>query len=544
MVWPSSQPLSGSATLQVRLSPEGFDPLRSDRELGLGAVVVIYARLSTPQQEGEGTSMDTQVDECLDFATKDGFSVDPANIFREQSTSVDFDRPLLNRLRSMILNRRVDVIYVHNPDRLVRDPLDLMIVMCECSVSGVDPRFVHVDFPDTPEVRLMAYITGYVAQRERLQIFERTYRRKRRTALERQRLPNGTGAGLFGYDYHKDTKTRTINEEEAAVVRRIFQWAVEGWTCYRIAFKLNEMNIPTKRGRRWHPRGIEWILLTEAYTGVQFFGQERYRKISEHKREVTDRPESKWILIKGFTPALISKTEFDTVGRRLAAPQAHHVNGERKYLLTGLVVCPSCGTGVTGTCLGAKYRYYRCRGTARTSTRDAICHEGYIPADLLEEVVWNALVDTIRDPSVLVADLQDHLTHGDGDLGAKMRELKREISDLRSQQRRLLELWQHDMVDQYLLETQLGPPKVRCDDKEQALRLLEDRQRQNDDAADVAARVEEYCRLISERIDSLDFDGKRAASAAFGVNVQATRRNLAIAVRVDPNVTTIEHTSA
>ena len=193
-------------------------------------------------------------------------------------------------------------------------------------------------------------------------------------------------------------------------------------------------------------------------------------------------------------------------------------------------------------CLGKKYRYYRCRGTAKTSTRDRICSEGYVPADLLEEVVWNALADTIRDPSVLVAELQDHLTDGDGDLGSKMSELKREISDLRSQQRRLLELWQHDMVDQEVLETQLGPVKALCDEKEELLRLLEAQQRQNDDAADVAARLQEYCRLISEQIDRLDFDGKRAALAAFGVTVQASRQTLVVTVHIDPNVSSIGHT--
>lgn len=301
--WPSSQALPGSLMPQTGSSDGSIDPGRSVGDLGRDPVVVIYARLSTSQQERNGTSMVTQVDECLAMVTKDGLRVHPDNILRDQWTSVDFDRPMMIRLRSMILNRSVDVIYVHTPDRLVRDPLELVIIMRECSAAGVQLRFVNAEFPDTPEGQLMAFVTGYASQRERLMILERTYRGKRRTASLHQRLPNGTGYGLLGYDYHKDTKTRTINEEEAAVVRRIFQWAVEGWTCYRIALKLNEMNIPTKRGRRWHPLGVKRTLLNEAYTGVQFFGRKRYEKVSEHRRVVTDRPESEWIRIEGFTPS-------------------------------------------------------------------------------------------------------------------------------------------------------------------------------------------------------------------------------------------------
>ena len=60
---------------------------------------------------------------------------------------------------------------------------------------------------------------GYAGYKERLAIAERTNRGKRQVARE-GRMPNGTGAGLYGYDYQNGTGTRLINAIEAA----LFSW--------------------------------------------------------------------------------------------------------------------------------------------------------------------------------------------------------------------------------------------------------------------------------------------------------------------------------
>lgn len=95
-----------------------------------------------------------------------------------------------------------------------------------------------------------------------------------------------------------------------------------------------------------------------------------------------------------------------------------------------------------------------------------------------------------------------------------------------------------------ILETQLGPVKALCDDKESTLRLLEKQQRQRDDVAEAAERISGYCERLAQTVDELDFDGQHALLAAFGVRVEATRDEVSITVVVDPNVTTIEHTLA
>lgn len=505
--------------------------------------VGVIARVSTDQQEREGTSLDTQIEECMRQAESDGEPVNHDYIYREQWTGADISRPVLTLLRQAVQNGEIRVVYAYSPDRLSRDPLHLLTLMEEFASAGVELRFVRGFTEDTPEGRLMMYIHGYVGQRERLDFMERTMRGKMQTA-RLGRMPNGTGAGLYGYDYDKINKVRWVNEKEAVVVRQVFQWRYEGWTTYRIALKLNEMGIPTKRGNKWHPLTVRRMLENPAYTGLHFYGQKRYRKVSGNKIEITDRPESEWVALNNFTPPLVSREIHQAVQKRLEVQQARTVDGERRYLLTGFGRCPTCGTKVAGTSLRRGYRYYRCRGTWKTSTRDAICKERYIPGDHLELVVWTAVVDAIRDPAVLVADLLEHLSTGDGGLGAKMDELRREIKDLKSEQRRLIELRQKDLVDLDILETQIGPVKALCDEKEEALLLLETQQQQNHDAEEAGRRVAQYCQAVSDKLDDLDLEGKRATLAAFGVKFEATRDKLSITVRIDPNCTTIARTSA
>ena len=72
-----------------------------------------------------------------------------------------------------------------------------------------------------------------------------------------------------------------------------------------------------------------------------------------------------------------------------------------------------------------------------------------------------------------------------------MEELRREIADLKLQQRRLMELLQKDEkgeIDVDIPMTQLGPLKALCDDKEASLSVLEEQHKKDEDA-DEAARV-------------------------------------------------------
>ena len=502
----------------------------------------VYGRISDFGQLG-GTSLETQVLACLEEARKLGLEVAPEHIWREVCSGAFLERPVLPLVRAAARSRAFDVLIVYVADRLSRNPTHLLMLMDEFADHGVRVIFVQGVSDDTPDGRLLTYIVGYTSERERAQIMERTMRGKKAVARS-GRMPNGTGAGLFGYDYDVVRKERTVNWEEAAVVRKMFNWAMEGVAVYQIACRLNEEGILTKKGSKWHAIGVRRILQNPAFTGVQSYGKNRYRKVSGNKRVVTPRPPEEVITLEGFSPVIISQEIFDRVQQVLQVGQAKVGGVKNRYLLTGFTRCVSCGGAVVGACLSQKFRYYRCRNTTPTPIRAATCQERYIRADDLEEVVWGEVCRVLRDPGIVIAELKDHLETGGGDLGQAMKGLEKEVRDLKGQQRRLMELWQKDMIDMELLEGQIAPLKTLCEEKEQELRVLEEQQRGRDDAAELESRIIGLCQQFSDKLDQMDFDGKRATLAAFSAKVNASREELSITMVADPKFTSIVRTWA
>ena len=165
-----------------------------------------------------------------------------------------------------------------------------------------------------------------------------------------------------------------------------------------------------------------------------------------------------------------------------------------------------------------------------------------LPADTTTGEVDVGGVVTGNIGTDMAKEFHHHLETGDGHLGEEMVRLRREIADLKGQQRRLLEQRQKDFIDQDILESQIGPLKGLCDDKERTLRTLKEQQRQMDDVANAEQRITDFCRKLSERLPDLDFEGKRSTLAAFGVKALATPVDLSVTISVDPNVTTVEQT--
>lgn len=71
----------------------------------------------------------------------------------------------------------------------------------------------------------------------------------------------------YGYD-HDEEGYLVINEEQAAVVRQIFDWYLEGYSIVGLIKLLEERQIPSPRGKAtWSKRALETVLSNEKYIG-------------------------------------------------------------------------------------------------------------------------------------------------------------------------------------------------------------------------------------------------------------------------------------
>ena len=502
----------------------------------------VYIRVSTSRQEQEGTSLETQESSCLDLTVRRGYRLQPHNILRETESGAFMDRPALETLLQKVRNREVKVVVVHDPDRLARDPRDTINITHTFLEAGVRLEFVNGPSDTSPEGQLLMYVLGFSAQKERLQFMERSMRGKESVAKS-GRMPTTGGVGLYGYDYDPDQKLRVVNEEEAAVLRRMFQWALDGISTYRIACMLNEAKIPSKTGKLWSQSRVKRTLQNIAYTGVQYYGRYRHRKMAGGKRIVTEKPISEAILVEGFTPKLISPEFWNETQERLATRTGRWSPKGPKYLMTGFTSCGKCGGPVVGGMITTKTRYYRCVNTRPRAERPVSCDSRYIRGNELESLAWDYISSAIKNPDILSQQVRHLAETGEGDLGEEMKRLRRERDDLRSQQSRLLDQRQKDFIDQELLESKIGPLKLLREEKERQLQALEEQQRMKDAAAAASDRIALYCLELAKGLENADFEVKRATFAAFGVKVVVTSDDLVITIVVDPSATIMSPSS-
>ncbi len=459
----------------------------------------IYARLSSAQQE-DGMSLETQIERCKEKAGELGHTKEPRFIWRETRTGIIIERPILDEARKAAANGQISALFVFSPDRLSRDPLHSVMLIREFADLGVDLHFVIGVSDSSPEGQLLAFVNGYAGLKEHAMIRERTMR-GRDAAAKAGRMPQGMGHGLFGYDYRRGDYFRTINEDEARVVRLAFKWADQGWTGYRILTTLNELNIPTKTGKRWGTKTIKKLLTNRSYIGENFY---------------------RGVRIYDFSPPIIDEELFERVQQRLVLQEARYAkHGSRKCLVTGFVSCLTCDSPVTGT----DVRYYQCIRARSVRGIPKSCWEPSLRRDRLEAAAWASVVEAIRDPGVLIAELGERLrAEGGSDvMQTNIEKLHREVASLWGQLQELHDLRLNGQIDREALDQRLKSTIKHCRDKEAELDALEKRSEMLSDTENGDQGIKELCRTWSERLDDLDFEEKRTTLEVFGVRIKVSK---------------------
>lgn len=146
----------------------------------------------------------------------------------------------------------------------------------------------------------------------------------------------------------KDDKNHlVICEEEAKVVRTIFEMAKTGKQIGVIRDYLNDNKIPTASQLRynkatfWSNKTIKNILSHEIYTGTTI--QNKRSRISYKNRKMRENPKEQWYVVENTHESIIDKKTFDAV-QKMVIVQKYERHEKKNYtLLDGLLICYECG---------------------------------------------------------------------------------------------------------------------------------------------------------------------------------------------------------
>lgn len=341
------------------------------------------------------------------------------------------ERPAFSRLMEDIElapegQRPFDIVIVYKIDRFARRLRILLDVVDFFEQHEI--KFISVNESidtTTPFGKAILGIMGVIAE---LEIETTRMRTEGGRKSARNRGVFMGNAAPFGFKKNPD-KQLEIFEEEAQVVRDIFEWfVIENITAQQIADRLTESKILTPDasavhyGKRkgkikrknspffWRLEKVRQILGDRIYLGEYWYNKTRTDKKTN---KVVKLPPEEWTLSEFHYPPLIEPLIFSKAGQ-LLEDSVKRINldskqdGNRLYLLSGILVCDACAKGDDAvTWIGNKKKlpkakgqysyYYQCARKNRKKFSD-ICTTLPIPAEAVEDYVVAFVRKLLKDP--------------------------------------------------------------------------------------------------------------------------------------------------
>lgn len=471
--------------------------------------VAIYVRVSTTNQAEEGYSIDEQIDKLEAYCKIKDWSV--YKVYTDGGFSgSNTDRPALENLIKDANKKKFDTVLVYKLDRLSRSQKDTLFLIEDVFIkNGIEFLSLQENFDtSTPFGKAMIGLLSVFAQLEREQIKERMQLGKLGRAKAGKSMMWAKTS--YGYDYHKETGTVTINPAQALAIKFIFESYLRGRSITKLRDDLNEQYpkpIP------WNYRAVRKILDNPVYCGYnQYLGE----------------------IYKGNHEPIISKEVYDKTQKELKIRQrtaAENVNPrpfQSKYMLSGIVQCGYCLAplkiimGVKRKD-GTRFIKYECHQRNPRTVRGVTtyndnkrCDSGFYYKDKLEAYVLKEISKLQDDAGYL-----DKIFSEDNAETIDRESYKRQIEGLSKKLSRLNDLYIDDRIT--LEELQSKSAEFI------SMRGTLEAELENDPALRKDKRKANMRELLNaEKVFSMDYEGQKVLVRGLINKVQVTAEDIVI----------------
>ena len=161
--------------------------------------------------------------------------------------------------------------------------------------------------------------------------------------------------GCFGYDYNPETKTLSVNEDEAQTVKMIYDMYLQGYGTTTIAKRLIELGIKNKKGEvSWHIHGVMGIIKNEKYKGDILLGK-TFTTDPISKRRLANFGEENQYYIRDHHEPIVSREVWDEAERirkkraknKVVETTGNRERYTRQYAFSSMCECAYCGHKLT-----------------------------------------------------------------------------------------------------------------------------------------------------------------------------------------------------
>ena len=345
--------------------------------------VVIYARFSSHSQTEQ--SIEGQLKVCYEYAQQHNYTVLGEYIDRATSGKFADNRTDFLRMIADSDKHTFEGVLVYQLDRFARNRYDSAIYKSKLKKNGVRVLSAKENITEDASGILIEGVLESMAEYYSVELAQKIHRGM---AINAEKcLSNGSNPGL-GFKVNKKDRTFYVDEQEAAIVREIFERYAAGETKTEIIRDMQRRRIKTSLGKEFSNNSLSRMLTNKRYIGIYMY---------------------KGVETPGGMPRILEDDLFyrvqEIMNRNKTAPARTH--GEGEYLLTTKLFCGHCkemmvGYGGTGKAK-KQYHYYICKSARKKKCDKKIVSKSYIENRVIDECLKMLTDDKMKYIAQMVA---------------------------------------------------------------------------------------------------------------------------------------------
>ncbi|MGE7795018.1 recombinase family protein [Lysinibacillus fusiformis] len=351
----------------------------------------LYVRVSTLHQIDKD-SLPFQRQELENYA-KYALNIEDVEIFEDAGYSAkNTDRPKYQEMMKRIRIGEFTHLLVWKIDRISRNLKDFSEMyeeLKECKVTFVSKN-EQFD-TSTAMGEAMLKIILVFAELERKLTAERVFS----IMLSRAEKGLWNGATVpFGYVWSEEEKFPVIDPEKSKIVQYIYNLYELLRSTLKVAYRLHDENIATKRNGQWTAKTVRDILRNPFYIGTYRYNMRE----SGGSRRLKNKEE--WIVVENNHPGIIEKEQYERVNKLLSDNYRGLTDVQRadihKHIFSKMLYCGKCNALLTsGLDVARKDGYRPSRYTCVTSGGAKRC-SNYVSDIIIGPFLFNYVSNLIR----------------------------------------------------------------------------------------------------------------------------------------------------
>ena len=452
----------GKTVTKIEANPLLFSSSKRPNKLRVAA----YCRVSTDDEE-QLNSYESQIAYYTEAIAKNP-SWSFAGVYADEGITgtATAKRKDFLRLMNDCERGKVDMILTKSISRFARNTVDSLSWVRKLRAMNIGVYFEEQAIDSLKaENEMLIGLFSVIAQAESENISANV-----KWGIQ-QKMKNGSYCSNFScYGYKRGTDgVPEIIEEEAKVVRYVFDRYLDGYSVQQIQADLLTKGIKTSRGKDvWHREVINDMLKNEKYQGDLLL-QKTYRADCLTKKAKKNKGEMPKYLVSNNHPAIIPREKFKLVQMEMARRGSKHKKSSvaiteqgkysGKYALSELLVCGECGSHYRRrqkTKHGKKQYVWRCIN--RIENGEKVCDAVGIEEQKLHNAILKCLNRLFNNHDETMRLLQTNLQYvlsGDNDtLDAYA--IENQIITLNEEAEKLMEMMNKSGAD---------PEKFMCEIK-------------------------------------------------------------------------------